>query len=501
MIIIIHYQNIRLVKLLLLMLLLLLLGLPKLVLAQQKENNIVAENQKPGTREWLLTKVDTIRTFKEAYNSQIPYYGRSKKVEGFVSKTSYAAGDTVHLFVNTEPTSDFKLNLYRMGYYGGNGGRKVMSAGPIKGVAQPTPEDGQRNLREASWQRSHSFVVPKDWVSGVYLGKLTETREGNQAYIIFVVKDNRKADFLFQTSDLTWQAYNRWPDWRSLYDYRDNIWTTSGGNILSFNRPYAFYYNGLPSDLNYLTNGSGEFLLWEFPLAFWLEKEGYDVTYISNIDTHENPKGLLRAKAFLSVGHDEYWTRQMYNHVKQAREAGLNLLFLGGNSMDGEIFLTTSTDGQPNRTLGRIRDFPDEQNLMGTSSYGVGLGDFTVRKADHWVFEGTGMKNGDVIPDLVGWEYHGPALKEDKGLVVLAQSELDKEWKSNPNTYATTIYDGPRGNFVFNAATCWWSMPLSSPPGFRNPPNKDFSKDDPHVQQMTHNLLSRAKKSSWPVSK
>jgi hypothetical protein len=469
--------------------------------AQTANNKIVAENRKAGTRDWLVTKVDTVRTFKKAFGSESPYYARSKKVEGYVSRTSYAAGDTVHLFVSTEPVAEFRLDLFRMGYYQGHGGRKVLSAGPLKGTTQPTPEDGERNLREATWQRSHSFVVPADWVSGVYLGKLTELTNGHEAYIIFVVKDKRKADFMFQVSDLTWQAYNRWPAWRSLYDYRDNIWNTKGGNILSLDRPYTFYYNGLPSDLNPLTNGSGEFLLWEFPLAFWLEKEGYDITYASNLDTHNDPHGLLRAKGFLSVGHDEYWTRQMYQNVTRAREAGLNLLFLGGNSLDGEIFLTTSSDGRPNRVMGRMRDFPDEQQLMGSASYGVGLGNWTVQQANHWVFANTGLKDGDVITDLVGWEYHGPPLRKDPNLVVLAQSTLDEKWGSKPDTYTTTIYTRPKGNFVFNAATCWWSLPLSSPPGFRNPPNKDFSKDDARIQQMTRNLLNKARTSPWPVMK
>jgi hypothetical protein len=477
------------------------LCLPLLLQAQKNSNRIVAENQKTGTRDWLLTKVDTVRTFIKAFGSESPYYARSKKVEGYVSQTSYAAGDTVHLFVSTEPVAEFRLDLFRMGYYQGHGGRKVLSAGPLKGTTQPTPEDGERNLREATWQRSHSFVVPADWVSGVYLGKLTELSGGNEAYIIFVVKDKRKADFMFQVSDLTWQAYNRWPAWRSLYDYRDNIWNTKGGNILSLDRPYTFYYNGLPSDLNPFTNGSGEFLLWEFPLAFWMEKEGYDITYISNLDTHNDPNGLLRAKGFLSVGHDEYWTRQMYQNVTRAREAGLNLLFLGGNSLDGEIFLTTSSDGRPNRIMGRMRDFPDEQQLMGAASYGVGLGNWTVRQANHWVFANTGLKDGDVIADLVGWEYHGPPLRNDPALVVLAQSKLDEKWGSKPDTYTTTVYTRPKGNFVFNAATCWWSLPLSSPPGFRNPPNKIFLQDDARVQQMTRNLLNKARTSSWPVVK
>jgi hypothetical protein len=83
--------------------------------------------------------------------------------------------------------------------------------------------------------------------------------------------------------------------------------------------------------------------------------------------------------------------------------------------------------------------------------------------------------------------------------VVLAQSTLDEKWGSKPDTYTTTIYNRPKGNFVFNAATCWWSLPLSSPPGFRNPPNKDFSKDDARIQQITRNLLNKARISPWPV--
>ena len=469
--------------------------------AQRSGNRILEENRAPGTREWILTKVDTVRAFKSAFNTEIPYYARTKRIEGFVSRTSYSAGDTVKLFVSCESSATFSLDIFRMGYYQGHGGRKMLSRRQLQGISQETPEDGHRNLREASWKTSYSFVIPRDWLSGVYLGKLTEDQGGFQSYIIFVVRDNRRADLMFQVSDMTWQAYNRWPDWRSLYDYRDHIWTTRGGDIISFDRPYAFYYNGLPSDLNPQTNGSGEFLLWEFPLAFWLEKEGYDVTYTSNVDTHTDGDGLLRVKGFLSVGHDEYWTRQMYDNVTRAREAGLNLLFLGGNSVYGEVFLTTSTDGRPDRVMGRIRTFPDEQELMGASSFGVGLGGWKVRDASHWVFEGTGMKSGDVIPNLVGWEYHGPPLRQDPTLVVLAESVLDAEWESKPETYTSTLYTRPRGNFVFNAATCWWNLPLSTPPGFKNPPNKDFSEDDPRVQQITINLLRRVKASPWPQRK
>jgi hypothetical protein len=149
----------------------------------------------------------------------------------------------------------------------------------------------------------------------------------------------------------------------------------------------------------------------EFPLAFWLEKEGYDVTYISNVDTHADAKGLLRAKAFLSVGHDEYWTERMFENVTRARDAGVSLAFLSGNSISGVVELLPSSDGRPNRVMRRAgRGFQGEQELMGSTSYGVGFADWTSDTPEHWVFEGTNMKKGDRVAQLVGWEYHGAPL-------------------------------------------------------------------------------------------
>jgi hypothetical protein len=333
-------------------------------------------------------------------------------------------------------------------------------------------------------------------VSGVYLGKLTALKSGYEAYFVFIVRDERRADFLFQCSDTTWQAYNRWPAWRSLYDFEDNKWHTRVGNDVGFDRPYMPYYNGLPSKFNPLTNGSGEFLLWEHPLAFWMEREGYDVTYISNIDTHRDAQGLRRAKGFLSVGHDEYWSQEMYDNVSAARDAGVNIAFLSGNSVSGRIYVKSSAGGQPDRIFGRwdrgpSATFQNEQELMGSRSYGVGAADWICEAPDHWIFEGTGMKKGDGIPQLVGWEYHGPPLREDPDLVVVASGKIKTYNRLTDRTYAATIYPGPKRNFVFNAATCWWNMLLSRPPGAVNPPNTDFTKPDARVQRITKNLFER----------
>ena len=241
-----------------------------------------------------------------AVNVRDDRYQRQRSIEGYVSHVSIRAGETLKGFVSTNPAAPYRVDVYRMGWYGGKGGRLMTRLGVLQGVTQPEPVEGDKQLMEARWSSSFELVIPADWLSGVYLGKLTNERSGDQSYVILVVRDDRKADLMFQVSDLTWQAYNRWPAWRSLYDWKQERWHTTPGAKVSFDRPYTFYYNMLPATLSTLSNGSGEFLLWEFPLAFWLEQNGYDVTYVSNIDTHRDADGLLRVKGFLSVGHDEY---------------------------------------------------------------------------------------------------------------------------------------------------------------------------------------------------
>ena len=178
-----------------------------------------------------------------------------------------------------------------------------------------------------------------------------------QSYVIFIVRDDRPCDLLFQCSDMTWQAYNSWPtnEW-SLYHNDENgytgykkrkKWSTNANDTgwVSFDRPYAqFCMDHLVK--NPKSQGSGEFLLWEFPLSYWIEQQGYDVSYISNVDTHRHGPRLQRAKGFISVGHDEYWTREMYDNVSAARDAGVNLAFLSGNSVWGVVPLLPSAEGQ-----------------------------------------------------------------------------------------------------------------------------------------------------------
>jgi hypothetical protein len=138
------------------------------------------------------------------------------------------------------------------------------------------------------------------------------------------------------------------------------------------------------------------------------------------------------------------------------------------------------------------RGFQGEQELMGSTSYGVGFADWTSDKPEHWAFAGTNMKQGDRVPQLVGWEYHGLPVGKHPDLVVLSQGPV---YAANgaklAGTYATTIYTARRGNLVFNAGTCWWNVVLSTPPGFQSPPRKDFQREDSRIQRITKNVLDR----------
>ncbi len=451
--------------------------------AASAANRIVEENKKAGTTDWLLKK------------TKINDPSRSLPVEGYCSHASIRPGEKLEIFVSTTPVSRFRLDLYRLGYYGGKGARLVHSFNNVQGKTQPTPEPGPRNVRECQWDASVALAIPRDWVSGVYLGKLTALGSGFQSYVIFIVRDDRKADFLFQVSDLTWHAYNRWPGWASIYDFGDNHWHSGPSNNVSFDRPYARFINmtAIPWDDAKPYTGSGSFLFCEFPLAFWMEKEGYDVSYISQVDTHADGEGLKRARGFISIGHDEYWSRQAFANVTAARDAGVNLAFMSANTSVVSVIFEPSSDGRPNRKYRRDTIFTDEQDLTGAAAYGLGFGDWVCTAPEHWLYNGTGMKQGDRIKDLIGWEYQGEPLKKDPSLVVVARGALTETEENEPPEFVATVYDCPKGNFVFNAATIWWAMPLSSPPGFNNPHRikSDWTKDDPRVQRMTKNVFDR----------
>jgi hypothetical protein len=189
-------------------------------------------------------------------------------------------------------------------------------------------------------------------------------------------------------------------------------------------------------------------------VAYWLEAEGYDVTYCSNLDIHADPDLLRLSQVFVSVGHDEYWTEPMYDHVTQARDAGVSLLFLSGNSVDCVVTpYTNSRMGAPFRSFARLRPWRNNQALIGATTYGADYGDWVVTRPEHWLYQGTGLQQGDRIVGLIGWEGHGPPLAEIEGLEVVAGSAMGSpsalahrgwpEPRLCSNEHTAVIYPGP----------------------------------------------------------
>ena len=479
----------------------------------RKPNLIQIENAKPGTRDWQLTKT---RQLPGKIN-KILNNGRCPWIEGYCSANSIRAGEKLRVMVSTNPVSDFKLEIFRTGYYKGDGARLMKRFDSLKGKTQEDPPVGENYVRECNWEPSVEFEIPSDWLSGVYLGKLTAEKENIQSYVIFIVRDDRPCDLLFQCSDTTWSAYNRWPADFSIYtSHAGNSTTGFPSGSVSFDRPYGLFTH--PVNKHTTSGGSGEFLPWEFPLSFWLEQHGYDVSYISNVDTHVDPKGLLRTKGFISVGHDEYWSVEMYDNVLKARDEGVNLAFLSANAVFCVVPMLPSNKGVPNRTIRREGWFTslppgskippklvhqdgfkpvfgrDAAQLMGARTPLAafnGAGDWTCAQPEHWLFEGTGMKAGDSIKGLVGWEMHAEPAMDLPGMEIVAKGPTTTG--RSEGEYTATVYNGPKGNVVFNAATIWWANGLSSPPGHKTPTRFGIAQQgvDERVQKITHNLFQR----------
>src|SRR2546426_519511 len=249
----------------------------------------VLENQQPGSGNWQMW-----------LHGIAPADDVNQQIKGYASATSVNLGESITFYVTVNPAQQYTMDVYRMGWYQGLGGRLMQSIGPLQGVAQPAcPVDSVTGLTECDWTASYTLTVPTTWTSGVFVVMLTNA-QGKQNYITFVVRDDaRVADIMFQQAVATYQAYNNYPDdnatGKSLYDFNSYGASTVAGTDtrravkVSWNRPYTL-------------RGGGQFLTWDYYFVRWLERSGYDVKYSTDVDTHENSERLLQSKAFLSGG-------------------------------------------------------------------------------------------------------------------------------------------------------------------------------------------------------
>ena len=264
-------------------------------------------------------------------------------IQGFATDISVNRGTTVSFKVSTNATA-YRFDIYRMGYYGGLGARKVASVNPSAALPQNQPNclnDASTGLIDCgNWAVSGSWAVPATAASGIYFAKLVRADNGGASHIVFIVRDDAStAPLLFQTSDTTWQAYNNY-----------------GGNSLYTGSPagraYKVSYNR-PFNTRAVDNGQDWLFNAEYPMVRWLESNGYDVAYISGVDSHRAGALLRNHKVFLSVGHDEYWSGGQRANVTAARDAGVHLAFFSGNEVFWKTRWEPSIDGSntANRTL------------------------------------------------------------------------------------------------------------------------------------------------------
>ena len=259
-------------------------------------------------------------------------------IQGYATSISVNRGSTVQFKVSTTATN-YRFDIYRMGYYGGLGARKVATVSPSASLPQSQPNcltQASTGLIDCgNWAVSGSWTVPADATSGVYFAKVVRTDTGGASHIVFIVRnDASTSDMVFQTSDTTWQAYNAYGG-NSLYVGSPG---TSPGRAykVSYNRPFAT--RGDNGGQDWVFNA-------EYPMIRFLESNGYDVTYITGVDTDRAANLLTSHRAFISTGHDEYWSGQQRTNVEAARSAGVSMAFFSGNEVFWKTRWENSIDG------------------------------------------------------------------------------------------------------------------------------------------------------------
>ncbi|MEO9223620.1 MAG: N,N-dimethylformamidase beta subunit family domain-containing protein [Acidimicrobiales bacterium] len=442
-------------------------GTPLVANASAGSADIVAENKLPGTEDWRILQSNAVWD----------------KIRGFASRTSVNAGEPFDLYVTTNAAT-WSATAYRMGFYGGKGGREVWRSPQLKGTVQPGPRtDPATNMRDAPWTKSLT-VEPATWPPGSYLFKLTSDDGGQSQIPIVIRNDTHLAPVHIQHDVTTWQAYNQWGG-ASLYEGAKGRSTW-----VSFDRPY---------DLS----GSGNFLGGVHEITALVESLGLDVTYSTSLDTHAQPALVAKHKVWISPAHDEYWSLEMRNGVQAARDAGVNLMFLGANCMFRRIRLQDSPIGpnrhqinyriasldplngkDPARVTTSWRDPPDpmpESEILGNFYESNPVkGDMVISAPDAWMFAGTGVHQGTVWPGVIGNEYDRVTLEvtTPANIQVLAHSPVVCRGQ---HRYADmTYYTAASGAGVFDAGSIWFERHLVPGQG---------GAVDATIQKMVTNML------------
>lgn len=431
---------------------------------------VVAENRREGSRGWDVG------------------IGLPSSIEGYAVPASVEQGERVALHV-TSPSA-YDVDWYRIGWYGGAGARLVRRDAAVPASPDRTLRvDAATGLVEAAWPEGPATVVPGSWPSGVYVAVL-RPRDGSAPHgVPFVVRAPLRsmAPALFLSAHATWQAYNAWGG-KSLYSYnsrgRKTPTGTTAAAVVGFDRPYD------------MDGGLGHLRRWEAQFVRWMERTGREVDYATDVDLQSRPELLAGRRLAVFAGHPEYWSRPMRGVAEAAVASGMNAAFFTGNEMYWQVRIGPSPLGadrritcyksalrdpvtldQPELATCRWREAPviaPEATFLGVM-YGHVVtrpADWVVSGSGHWLYEGTGLRDGDALRALVGQEYDAyfPDLAPE-GTVVVARSPVrfrgrDPDGEGNvtsPPVHSAAVRDpaGGRGG-VFTAGTFQWSWALDA---------------------------------------
>jgi hypothetical protein len=480
--------------------------------AEGPDNPTRAENRLAGSRDWRIGAGGTVGADDV-----------SRKIAGYAGVPSVNLGESLDFHVSTDPARGFTVEVYRLGDYGGLGARQTANSPTIPGVRQPDPvTDSATGMVSCSWPAAWTLHVPGTWTSGAYLAAFT-TEDGYRSLTPFVVRDDaRRADFLVILPFSTYQAYNQWPldgtVGKSLYyGYGDQSDagedSTEGGDdshdvhgvpisygararTVSFARPYSNVGLPLRIDLDY-------------DFAQWAERSGYDLCYATSLDLELSRIDPTRYSALVFSGHDEYWSRQMRDTVNAALAKGTHLAYIAANNVYWHVRWEPDPHGGAIPVLVCYKSDPDpapdesgptclwrevdangaesEQSLLGVQYNGIPREEMplVVSSADHWLWAGTGVRDGDAIAKIVGGEadgfYAGSPQPAATQHTLLSTSRYMAVGGSNwPRIQQTSLYETKLGAVVFDAGTFNWSLGLNRA-GYA----------DPRIQRATVNLLNR----------
>jgi hypothetical protein len=469
-------------------------------------------------------------------------------IQGFATQASVDPGQTVYFKIKT-PSTAYHLDIYRVGWYGGDGAR--LMAGDVKpSVSLPQTQppclvdnsDTTGLIDCGNWSVSASWTVPTTAVSGMYFADVIRDDSqdpGGESQIMWVVRDDSShSNIVYQTSDTTREAYNPYDDVMSDEEnfvgnslYQCTI-ACPPGNPLEYKGAYEVSLNRP----NIAAGLGGMYSFWdvEFPMVEFLEENGYDVSYISAVDTDQNGSLLLNHKVFMDSGHDEYWSAGQRANVIAARNAGVSLAFFSGNESFWKTRWQNSTDGTntPYRTIvcykethfsaptdpqdpptwtGTWRDTRasppadggNPENAMSGQAYMVDPPNtFAIQVpgtyADLRFWRNTSIaklspsQTATLAPDTLGYEWdedldngYRPAGEFDMSSTTEKVSELLQDLGSTTGpgtaTHHLTEYRAASGALVFGAGTVQWAYGLE--PG-HNP------SADQDMQQATVNLFA-----------